>query len=273
VDRALIKEHLLEPESEFFDVAKLGLKVADEKSIQPHYRLRLGMVATDNDVETGPHQGLSKEKFNLFVVSENELLAEIAKEEEGLHIKLEEMVNRLKEARVRLERVIQELEDPKLRPEEFAPLARRTEEVGETVTKGGDVTREVFGDYSRILRELQANRVQKAIIDRVNDKIVEPLDLARRDDFPRADESLREAQKSIDAKNRDPKAAKVALDNLQTLLDRLGNVLDAMADITTINNLIAKFVELERSEAQEMKRLQDLKQDLEKKILEDLIKK
>jgi hypothetical protein len=272
VDRAFVKELVLDPDAEYFDVAKLGLKLADDKGIQPHYRLRLSVQATDTDIETGPHVGLSKERFTLTVISENELLAEIAKEEEGLHIKLEEAVNRLKDARLRLEKVIQELDNPNLRPDEFSALGRRSEEVGETITKTGDVSREVLGDYRRILTELKVNRVQAAIVERVNDKICEPLDAALRDEFPRSDESIREATKSIEAKNRDPKPPRLAMENLQKLLDRLGNVLDAMADITTINNLIKNLIALEQSEAAEMKKLEDLKSKTQEKILEGLIK-
>lgn len=272
VDRALIKEHVLDQDSEVFDIGKLNLKSNDERAVQPHYRLRLSVQATDSDIETGPHVGLSKERFTLIVVSENELLAEIAKEEEALHIKLEESVNKLKDARLRLEKIIQELDDPKVRPDEFVPLGRRSDDVRETVDKSADVAREVLGDYTRILNELRVNRVQSGIISRVDEKICQPLEVALRDEFQWTGESLREATKSIEAKNRDPKPPKLAMENLQKLLDRLGNVLDAMADITTINNLIKSLIELEQSEAAEMKKLEDLKTKTQEKILEGLIK-
>src|SRR5262249_9054003 len=116
---ALLKSFDLDPELEVFSVGKLGLKVADEKAVQPHYRLRLSVSATDNNIETGPGVGQSKEKFTFLIVSENELLAEIAKEEEGLHVKLEEAVNRLKDGKIKLDKVAQEL--PELKPDEFSP--------------------------------------------------------------------------------------------------------------------------------------------------------
>src|SRR5205807_5118728 len=122
VERVLVKEFLLDPESEYFDIEKLRLKSTDERSLQSRYRLRMTVTATDNNIETGPHQGQSKESFTLLVVSENELLAEIAKEEETLHIKLEDAVNRLKDARLRLEKVI--VETPDLNRDDFLPLSR-----------------------------------------------------------------------------------------------------------------------------------------------------
>ena len=123
-----------------------------------------------------------------------------------------------------------------------------------------------------LLQELKSNRVQRAIVEKVNDRICEPLDLALRDPFPRADESIREATKSIEGKNRDPKPPRLAMENLQQLLTQLGNVLDAMQDITTINNLIAKLVELEQSESAEMKRLEELKNKLQEDLLKGLLK-
>ncbi len=149
----LLKDFSLDPDQEGFSVERLGLKVADEKAAQPHYRLRLSVVATDNNIETGPRSSQSKERFTVLIVSEHELLAEIAKEEENLRIKLEEAINRLKDARLKLGKVVQDLAD--LKPDEFSPVARRTEEVGESIVKSWDATREVHADYKRILEGTQ----------------------------------------------------------------------------------------------------------------------
>lgn len=270
IERVLIKEFVLDPESEYFDVEKLRLKSTDDRALQARYRLRMSVAATDNNIETGPHQGQSKESFTLLVVSENELLTEIAKEEETLHIKLEDAVNRLKDARLRLEKVL--LDIPDVKQDEFRALVERTGDVNETVGRSGDAAREVASDYKRILAQLRVNRVQKGIIDRVNDRICDPLEAIVRDNFPQVDASLREAKKVLEDKDRDPKAAKLAMDNLQQLLDRLGNVLDAMADITNINSLIAKLFELEQSEAAELEKLKKLKEQMEKAVLEGLLK-
>src|SRR5581483_10023398 len=117
---APFRDHQLDPVEEFFDVEKLGLRVSDERQVQPHYRLRLWLQGVDNNVETGPGIGESKERFTFMIISELELLAEIAKEEESLHLKLEDAVNRLKESRSKLDQVVLEL--PQLKSEEFSPM-------------------------------------------------------------------------------------------------------------------------------------------------------
>src|SRR5262249_7792118 len=102
----LVTQFEVKPQVEALDLRDRlpELKVKDEQQIQPRYRLRLTVTATDNNVETGPGVGPNKEPpFTVFVVSEAELLVEIAKEEQNLHFKLEDTVGRLKDARLKLE--------------------------------------------------------------------------------------------------------------------------------------------------------------------------
>ena len=261
----LLKDLELDPDMEFFDVAKLGLKTNDEKAVQPQYLMRLSVVATDNNVESGPRVGLSKEKFTFLIVSENELLAEIAKEEEGLHLKLEEALNRLKDGQIKLDKVAKEM--PELKKEEFSPMVRRAEEVEEGVGKSWDSSREVLADYRRILKELRANQVQTGMISKVNDKICEPLDLAISSDFVQAEEALRDFHKKLEAATSDPKAAELAKQRLQQVIARLSDVLSAMGDVTTINKLITQLVQIEKREREEYDRLKELLRKKEEDLL------
>jgi hypothetical protein len=265
-DERPLKDFDLDPELDKFHVTALGLKEPNDKAIQPHYRIRLSVTATDNNVETGPRVGQSKEKFTFLVVSEHELLAEIAKEEEGLHVKLEEALGRLKDAKIKLDKVAEEL--PNLPKEEFSPLARRTEELQEAIAKSWDVSREVHGDYKRILNELIANQVQKGMIDKVKDKIVEPLDFAIQGDFPHADDTMRELQKKLDAKVFDAPATEAARQALARVISRLEGVLEAMGDVSNINKLITVLIQIEKKEREQAEQLKDL---LRKKT-DDLIK-
>jgi hypothetical protein len=264
----LLKSFDLDPELEVFNVGRLSLAAGDDKSLPQSHRLRLWVAATDNNVETGPGVGQSKEKFTFLVVSENELLAEIAKEEEGLHVKLEEAVNRLKDGKIKLDKIAQELAD--LKPDEFSPLARRTEEVQEAASRSGDTAREVLTDYTRILKELRANQVQTGMINKVSDKICEPLDAALNVDFVQTDDALRELLRTLEAKTADPRAAGAARERLQALIDRLNGVLENMGDITTLNKLITALVQIEKREREEYDRLKELLREKEKKLLDVL---
>ena len=268
VDRKMLRDFIVDPDDDEakFNVESLNLKVTDDKMMQPRYRLRLWLLATDTNLETGPRIGQSKEKFTFIVVSEYELLAEIAKEEEGLHLKMDEAVNRLKDGRTKLERVRKEL--PDLKPEEFSPMATQLGRIEENLGKSWDSSRDIYADYKRILKELRANRVQPGMINKVNDKIVEPLDAAINLDFVRTDEALRDFHKTLDTKKADPNAADNARAELDKLIDRLEGVLNAMSDVMTINELIRKLQEIDRAEAVEIQRLRKL---IEKKT-EDILK-
>ncbi len=67
-----------------------SLKMTDPSRPQPRYQMQLWLEAVDNDLDSDktkdgrpqPHLKVSEEKFTFFLVSENELLTEIAKEEE-----------------------------------------------------------------------------------------------------------------------------------------------------------------------------------------------
>lgn len=270
-EQRFLKEYTLHPDEEYFDVEKLGLKPTEENAPQPKFRLRIWVQAQDTNVETGPNHGQSKEKFTLLIVSENELLNEIGKEEEGLNGKLEDAVNKLKDARIKLEKVMLDL--PGLTDEEMKPVSRwtvDTGEVGETTTKVGDVAREVLSDYRRILAELKANRVQKGWIDRVGDKIVEPLTSAGEQDFPRTEESIRVFLKNLKAGKKDMEGAQRAMRDLSNTLDRLSAVLAAMEGQITLHKLVAQLVEIEKNEAAAAEAIKKKYDEEVRKLLGDI---
>jgi hypothetical protein len=266
----LVTNLTLDPEEESFDVAPLGLQVTDDQRVQPRYRMRLWVEAHDNNVETGPGIGQSKEKFTLLLISENDLLLEIAKEEESLHVKLEDTVNKLKDARTKLEQVIQEL--PNLRGEEFSPMALRAEEMRATIIRGWDISREVYTDYRKILKELQINRVRPKIIEKVERNICEPLDQAVNQDFVHSEESMTALQKTLDKeKKANYETAALARQQLDLLIERLTRVLDAMGDITTINKLIEQLVQIEKAERSAYARFKEMNDRLQDALLDSAL--
>jgi hypothetical protein len=263
----LLRDHTFDPDEDSFDVEALHLRVTDDqqRETQPRYKLRLWVQATDNNVETGPGVSESKERFTFLVVPEDELLIEIGKTEENLRVKLDETVTKLKDSRSKLEQVALEL--PSLSANEFSPLARRIEEVQETLVKGWDVSREIFVDYRNILKELQVNRVNPKIVDRVEKNICEPLDGVINQEFVRADEAVREFYKTLEDKKASPPAAARSKEEMDKLIDRLMHILDSMADLTTINKLIEELKQIIQSEQQQAKRLREEKDRAAEDIL------
>jgi hypothetical protein len=270
--RPHLTEFALDADREFFDLMKQipGLKEADERTIQPRYRLRLWLVATDTNIETGPRSSESKDRFSLIVVSETELLAEIAKEEEGLHLKLEQTLAKLKASRTKLQQVLNELADPKFEEKTFSPLATRVLEIAEVVSAGSITAREVYTDYRRIVREEEVNRVTKEKIDKERN-IVRLLDLALNQEFPRAEEMQREFQKSLESKQNDTKISGNARDRLDALIARLQEVMDSMDKLTDINKLITMIKGIEEEQGVNKALLIALKRRIEEELLKGLL--
>jgi hypothetical protein len=283
--RSLLAEFTLDPEKppHGFDLLKLtrGPKIASEREFQPKYRMQVWVEGVDNDILTGPHRTQSKEKFTFQVVSANELLSEIAKEEESLHLKLDDMVGRLKEGRSKLEQVVGDLGTANPKPEQFAPMSVRSEEIEQVRDKAETATAEVLRDYQRILKEMDLNRVQRvqpSIITRVERTIATPLDDILRNDFPKAKEGLDELHKVLDAKEPDVaakalqsrKAAVEAQARLDILIQDLSAVLNSMEGLTNINSLIKKLRDLEEAERAQYDVLDQLQKEVGKAILQEL---
>jgi hypothetical protein len=222
--------------------------------------MRLTVTATDNNVETGPGVGPNKEPpFVVLVVSEPELLVEIAKEEQALHYKLEDAVTRLKDGKLKLEQVAGQV--PLLPDSELPNMALRTQEVQEGTGRSRDTAQEVLTDYSRILKEMELNRVMPSLVEKVKGQIILVLEAALRQEFVRAEEALDSYRKELDA-NRKPDAATTQLvqRRLDELIDKLTRVLDAMGEVGTINQLITTLREITKQEqdiGEILKKMQD----------------
>jgi hypothetical protein len=269
----LVRELVLQTKFEFLDLRERlpDLKARGEDEVQPRYRMKLTVTATDNNIETGPGVAANKEPpFTVLVVSEAELLVEIARDEEALHLKTEDAVARLREARQKLETVAAELSAA---PADALPtFAQRSLEVAEAVVKARDIVQEVSTEYNRILRELELNRVSARIVEKVKGEICLPLESALRGEFVRVEEALEAYRKELDAARKpdDPLTAQ-AKDRLDRLIAKLAQVMAAMGDVTTINKLINALREIEKGQEQAVgARLRELQRLQREKLLEKL---
>ncbi|MFL5330391.1 MAG: hypothetical protein ACJ8C4_15930 [Gemmataceae bacterium] len=270
----LIKEFVLQPRFESFDLrARMPeLKVKEELAVQPRYRMKLTVTATDNNVETAPGIAANKEPpFTVMIVSEPELLVEVAREEENLHLKTEDAIARLREARQKLEKTSEELTAaPK---DQLATLGQRAQEVLDGTEKARDVVQEVFNDYSRVLRELELNRVSPKLIAKVRGEICMPLEGALKVEFVSTTEAIDAFRRELEAA-RKPTAdmTQDAKARLTKLIDKLVEVMNAMGEVTTINKLIATLREIEKGQDQtigpRLKELQRLQREKLRKQLE-----
>ena len=145
----------------------------------------------------------SEERYTFFLVSENELLTEIAKEEEQLFVKLDERYQGLLDMQNKLAQVNLDLSSSSLKADQLGAMSARTDQVSETLEKAQNTTREVYTDYARILREMKANQVSERYLERVEKTIVDPL---KRIDsnFEDTRDAVANFRKALDSKEMEP---------------------------------------------------------------------
>jgi hypothetical protein len=283
----LLREYLLENENGFDVQAHLPAIKAGDGEKQKHYELHLYVVATDNNVETGPTKGPEKGPFVFLVVSERELLAEMIRQEKQLHDLLKKAVDELDDARTEMDTELSlrltGTGDPRL-----DNIAARVDTSRKAVQKVGSIAKVVLEKYKHIVREMEVNRIGGERYQKVMERIVAPLirltekntgDVAFTEEvvtnfLTKLEEDYAPVKKlkDVEEKKRDNKALDKLIEELEkrrpvyqaeagktskTVLDltnELRNVLEAIRDTIEPDKLIAILVEIEARQ-REMERI------------------
>lgn len=234
--------------SSALDLSKLAHLFKDIDPDKPpcHYRVRVWLEATDNSTETGPHTGRS-EPITFVVVSELELLAEVANEEELLQWKLDD---RVAERARRVQFNLQKLNDrlTAAKADQFPEFWWRATDAAESLKRAPEDIQDLETDYRRIVRELRANRVRADMIDRVEKTVCGQLDESLRREFTRSADAIDELCKRLEgddvAKAR--KAVAAAEGRLDALLGRIRKVVDATRELNRVNRDIRLQLKLQQ---------------------------
>ncbi len=282
-----------------------SLKALDvEKFGQAHYLLKVAVQATDNNVETGASypvretegkqvkiydlQGNTKRNKNgyisFLVVSENELLSQIALEEEGLFEKLETAKEKIDAGIVSLQEQLSKIENDK--NVDMDNVLNRMNEIRTNLSTSGVNLREAEQAYANILKELRMNRVKANRKSFIETKIHDPLnaivmppsavfpDLGA---FPIADEIFQiahtQVEKDVSLAQRPnaPTHRKNMVDadrKLATLSHQIKIVLDAMSEGIVEAKLIALLANIERTQYSTTRLLQDMQKEEILRLLE-----
>jgi hypothetical protein len=254
-----------------------NLKMTDPSRPQPRYQMQLWLEAVDNDLDSDkgpdgkpqPHLRMSEERYTFFLVSENELLTEIAKEEEQLYVKLDERYQNLLDMQNKLAQVNLDLTSSGLRPDQMGAMSARNDQILEMLEKAQNTAREVYTDYARILREMKANQVSERLLDRVEKTIVDPLKKIDAN-FEETRDAVADFRKELDGKAVEPsrKAGGTAKEQMLALTKALEKILASMQRMTDLNAVIKLLVEIERTETTQF---ETIKKIYDEKV-EDLFK-
>ena len=263
-----------------FDVRKLlpQLKAVDlEKFGQSHYYLQLSVQATDNNVETGATffdesapqkelKGNTKKNKNglvsFIVISENELLSQIALEEELLQEKLEAAKEKVDAGITSLQEQHSKVANAST---DMDNVLNRMNEIRTALGSAGNNLRESQQAYNNILRELEVNRVRSDRVSKIRDNIIARLDSIvlqnpidpQSGSLPRAQEAFDTASQQVEKDVNDKAGPNVALHRqnmadagkqLQKLSNDLNQVLLAMSEGIIESKLIAMLASLEQQQ-------------------------
>jgi hypothetical protein len=313
-------------DDEGFDVHKHlpSLKADDvAKSGQLHYYIQIAVQATDNNVETGPEypiyvrkdnptietgpvyldakgqlakadvltsRGTSRKNKNgymgFIIISENELLSQIALEEEMLFEKLEVAKERVDAALTSLAAQQDLTRDPKANMD---IVLNRMNEIRTVLADSGQKIRECESAYKNIVAEMKVNRVRSERLAKIEERIHWPLkdilvpaENARNTtgSFPDSEEAFHRAiqlvEDDVNAK-RGPDADQhratmsAASRQMGRLSYDLKRVLDAMNEGIVESKLIALLATIERAQNEQHRSLEKWKRKLEEELVERLL--
>lgn len=267
-----LREHDLHRE-EGFDFPKflpMTQPPDPEKEGQYKFIVKVTVSAQDNNVETGPVTGrFAKEPYQFLIVTDNEFLNEIFKEEELLREKLAKVSTKLKAAKVLVGEQVAQLT---IKEPDLDLVRIRCDETRRMVSDTATVTREVKDDYARIVRELEVNIDRGAkkgrrgqVEEKLNvttEKISRPLEFLFKTPgpYPASEESIQALYEALDrdagAKgasiNRDAhiKMARLCQENLDWLLEDIHRILNAMEEGIEWGKVLEFAINLERTQRQ-----------------------
>src|ERR1700722_13766151 len=206
--------------------------------------MRLTILATDNNIETGPRVGQNKETFTFVVVPYEELLAEMNKDEEALAYKAQELSDKMHEVCNEIDKVVERM--PREQgSDEFRASGSRMEEMLAELEKGSDLARELLTDSTRLLKEAQTNRLPQNFLD-TKQKLVDLLDEAIRIHFERAKDAHAAFRDVLQAR-RPPDlpvidASRQRQDELVRQIDQVLELVRKAIDITRLAANLAEVI-------------------------------
>jgi hypothetical protein len=245
--------------TERFQVLPLDLKIGQ--------KLGLCVSAEDGDNVNGPHRTRGEE-YVFQIVSDEDLLAILYVKEVNLRERFERIISEL-------EAVQKDLIEHRSRAEQSAAAAGgagrsgkppgETENAGDLQTditvcavrslnqirKNSVDTASVEDSFRGLLEELVNNAVHtQQMVERIGDRIVQPLHLANEKDFPAADEAIGLFKLESEAQRNSVPQIDASIRSVTTVVARLKMALAEMQDLVKFHEAIARLQKLIKDQDQ-----------------------
>ncbi|MBM81742.1 MAG: hypothetical protein CMJ78_14275 [Planctomycetaceae bacterium] len=258
---------------ESFAVLPLGLAIGQKLTVQ--------VYAQDGDQLNGPH-ATRGERFTFTIVSNEELLSILHQRELNLRRRFEQIISELKDKRkdlilhrtrvderARLQKESADATDTaaKIREIDVALIACAERSL-HGIRKNENETSEIEKSFRDIREELVNNLVDTPLmLERIDDRIVNPLRTITSNDYPRVDESLG-LFKFANDNGQDPTSSiDESAELLASLIDRMERILLEMRKLESFQEMVELLKAIRESEE---KLLEKTKSEQKKELFKRL---
>jgi hypothetical protein len=232
--------------AEAFDLLERLPQLAAKDAVsgaQPSFRLIVNVRVTDSNVLADADRTAENKDGTLEfrVVPEDELAAEISREEVELARKFDDVIKRLEAGQRNLQAVASR--SPALTRETAVSEQTRVEGVLEALAKAKELTGEVSADYARILREYIVNRFPELRTSNIKRGIIDPMNSVQAVEFPEAEAELNKFHATVrdgDATLASQQAGPTVL-KVQQLIDKLKQIQQSLGQVVGLNEAAAKL--------------------------------
>ncbi len=243
-DPQVIKElRLRDQDTDVFDLRSAipSLEEKDRSKAQPRYRIDVVVKVTDTNIETGPKVGQSLETIRLLVISEAELLVEMAKDEEVQIARLDEVLKKLRMAQVKLVQTAQRLRDLAPPPDLLVSASVRSQDLAQDVAKARELTLAIQTEYKRLEKEARFNDI-KQTQQRIENEILRDLDFIIERGYVTAEDTHRAFQTAL-IEGRRPEEALIAKDqaDLQSLITQVQTLREKLGEAVSLTKFRAEL--------------------------------
>jgi hypothetical protein len=243
-DPQVVKElRFLDQDTDVFDLraAIPALEEKDRSKMQSRYRIDVALQATDTNFETGPKVGQSLETVRLLVISEAELLVEMAKDEEVQIARLDDVLKKLREAQTKLAQTAGRLRDLAPPPDILVSAGVRAQDLAQDVAKGRELTTAIQTEYKRLEKEARFNDIRQTQ-KRIEGEILRDLAQILDRGFANSEDTHKAFLSSL-LEGRRPEEALIAKDqaDLQTLVNMVQALREKLGESVSLSKIRAEL--------------------------------
>lgn len=219
--------------------------------------LSLAVEAVDGDDLNGPHSGRGQ-PFAFTIVSTDELLAALYDDEINLRLRFEHIYEEVRDLRQDLQTHVDQLSGTENLEEIRRNMLAFAERSLHGLRKNHTESRAVEISFQDMREEMVNNHIEtRELMERINQGILQPLNLLNEQDFIAADEGMGQVRRIAERGGDLTQPAQAARTAIDGVLSRMETILAEMRDRSSDQQLIQLLQELIEGQEKLMQETED----------------